>query len=78
MVLEETSERKVHRHRDGTIYYSDLPMGVYVVRGDSLVLLGQVGPDEGMRKVEPEELEEMVAAAQNENLVWEFDSDLMA
>jgi U6 snRNA-associated Sm-like protein LSm1 len=78
MVLEETSERKVHRHKDGTIYYSDMPMGVYVVRGDSLVLLGQVGPDEGMKKVEAEELEEMIEASKDENLVWDFDNDLLA
>ena len=82
MVLEETSERKVHRHTDGKIYYSDLMMGVYVVRGDSMVLLGQVpsaeSDDDSMTKVEPEKLEEMITASKQQQLGWDFDNDLLA
>lgn len=79
MVLEETSERKVFRDAtDGTVYYSDLEMGVYVVRGDSMVLLGQVAPDDGMKKLEPQELEEMIKASNKEGLGWDFDIDLLA
>ena len=78
MVLEEASERKVHNGKDGSIFYSDVPMGVYIVRGDSIVLLGQISPDDGMKKVEPAEMEEMVKNAEKEELEWDFDKDLQA
>ena len=76
MVLDEASEWKMHRHKNGTIYYSDIPMGVYIVRGDSIVLLGQIAPDDGMKKVEPAEIEEMIKEASG--LEWDFDKDLQA
>jgi hypothetical protein len=76
MVLEEASERKMHRHKDGTICYSDVPMGVYIVRGDSIVLLGQISPDDGMKQVEPTEIEEMMN--ETASLEWDFDKDLQA
>ena len=79
MVLEETSERSVHRGPDGTMYYSDLEMGVHVVRGDSMVLLGQVGPDEGMKRVDLQELEAMKKdSKQVEGPCFDFDTDLQA
>lgn len=78
MVLDEATERKIHRHTDGTVYYSDVPMYVYIVRGDSIVLLGQVAPDDGMKKVEPTELDEMMKGSNKEALEWDFDKDLQA
>jgi U6 snRNA-associated Sm-like protein LSm1 len=45
MVLEDTSERRVlHLKKGGdTIcYYTDIQLGLYLVRGDSMVLLGEV------------------------------------
>lgn len=77
-MLADSTERKVHRHKDGTIYFSDVPMGVYIVRGDSIVLLGQVAPDEGMKKVELAELDEMIKGSGEAVLEWDFDKDLQA
>mmetsp|Transcript_2331 Transcript_2331/g.3578 ORF Transcript_2331/g.3578 Transcript_2331/m.3578 type:complete len:221 (+) Transcript_2331:208-870(+) len=45
MVLEDTSERRVlHLKKGGdTIcYYTDIQLGLYLIRGDSMVLLGEV------------------------------------
>ena len=45
MVLEETSERRVlHTKKDGEVvcFYTDILLGLYLVRGDSMVLLGEV------------------------------------
>lgn len=67
----------MHRDADG-VFFSDVPLGVYVVRGDSMVLLGQVAPDDGMKQVEPEELEEMIKKSGKEELSWDFDADLLA
>ena len=80
MVLDEASERKIHRH-DGVTYFADIPLGLYIVRGDSMVLLGQVGPsdDEGMKRMELEELDEMITKTTTpEHLEWDFDKDLLA
>ena len=78
MVLEDASERKVHREKSGEIFFADVPLGVYVVRGDSMVLLGQVAPDDGMKQVEPNELQEMIEKSKDEGLSWDFDNDLLA
>jgi U6 snRNA-associated Sm-like protein LSm1 len=78
MVLEEASERKIHRDADGVTYFADVPLGVYIVRGDSMVLLGQVSPDQGMEQVEVNDLEEMIMKAKAEGLEWDFDKDLLA
>ena len=79
MVLDEASERKIHRSA-GIVYYADLFLGVYIARGDSMVLLGRVGEDDedGMKKVEMDELEEMIAKSNQEALEWDFDKDLHA
>lgn len=78
MVLEEASERKIHRGSDGVTYFSDVPLGVYVVRGDSMVLLGQVSSDEGMKEVELSELDEIIEKSGTPSLEWDFDKDLLA
>ena len=79
MILDDASERKIHRNKEGVTCFADLPLGLYVVRGDSMVLLGQVGPDDGMKQIELEELEGMIAAEkEEEGLEWDFDKDLLA
>jgi len=78
LVLAESTERKVHGHKDGNVYFSDVPMGVYIVRGDSIVLLGQVAPADGMTKVEPAELDKMIKESGEAVLEWDFDKDLQA
>ena len=78
MVLEEASERKVHRGSDGVTYFTDVPLGVYVVRGDSMVLLGQASSDEGMKEVDLEEFEDIIEKRPTDQLEWDFDKDLLA
>eukprot|EP00531_Pseudo-nitzschia_arenysensis_P008176 CAMPEP_0116139534 /NCGR_PEP_ID=MMETSP0329-20121206/13364_1 /TAXON_ID=697910 /ORGANISM="Pseudo-nitzschia arenysensis, Strain B593" /LENGTH=233 /DNA_ID=CAMNT_0003634585 /DNA_START=204 /DNA_END=905 /DNA_ORIENTATION=- len=81
LVLDGASERSFHSNdeKDGdkiVTYYTDVPLGMYIVRGDSIVLLGQVGSEEEeediaatqsivvMKKVENEAFENLVAAAE--------------
>ena len=78
MVLEDASERTVHRGSDGVIYFADVPLGVYIVRGDSMVMMGQISPDQGMTQVEASELHDMMAKETVEKLEWDFDKDLLA
>lgn len=78
MILEDTSERRMC-NVDGTCYYADVPLGLYVVRGDSMVLLGQVGEEgQSRKKVTVEELEERMKACDCGALEWDFDTDLVA
>uniref|UniRef100_A0A7S2MNL0 U6 snRNA-associated Sm-like protein LSm1 n=1 Tax=Helicotheca tamesis TaxID=374047 RepID=A0A7S2MNL0_9STRA len=46
MVLEDTSERRIYHQnkdkKDPVCYYTDVKLGLYLVRGDSMVLLGEV------------------------------------
>ena len=54
MVLDETSERRVLRTKKSSkdeedeviCYYTDILLGLYLVRGDSMVLLGEVDDDD--------------------------------
>ena len=78
MVLDGASERRFHSSEktdEKTVtYYTDVPLGMYIVRGDSIVLLGQVGSEEEeeaqlsglsivtMKKLENDAFEELVAA----------------
>jgi hypothetical protein len=80
MVMENTSERLLCC-KDGISYYSDIPLGLYVVRGDSMVLLGKVGDimPNNMKKVEQEELQDMIEEMGGTGgLNWDFDADLTA
>lgn len=78
MVLEEASERKMHRDEKGVTYFADIPLGVYIVRGDSMVMLGQISSDQGMKQVEVDELEELKKKSESGPLEWDFDKDLLA
>jgi len=80
MVLEDASERKVHRDpTSGIIYFSDVPLGVYIVRGDVMVMMGQISSsDLGMQEVDPTELEKIIAKSKTDALEWDFDKDLLA
>lgn len=47
MILQEAVDRRIYKcEQDGIVYYSDIPLGVYVIRGDSMVLLGGVAADD--------------------------------
>lgn len=78
MVLEDTKERKTHRHEDGETYYADIDVGLQVVRGESMVLLGQAGTNVPMKLVPLEELNKMIQQSETQNLEWDFDKDLLA
>ena len=78
MVLSDTVERQIvvkpHGDNNSGMYYHDMPLGMYIVRGDSVVLTGQVGEDTGTA-VSLEKLQEL---QQQEGLQWDFDNDLIA
>lgn len=53
LVLDNASERRFHSDDDEVseskskiTYFTDVSLGMYIVRGDSIVLLGQVGSEE--------------------------------
>jgi hypothetical protein len=59
-------------------YYADVPLGIYVVRGDSMVLAGDVNDDlQLMEKVSLDTLNEMRKKG-IPGLNWDFDTDLTA
>ncbi len=74
MVLDETSERRVlhlkkSKNDEGdevevTCYYTDILLGLYLVRGDSTVLLGEVNGDQE----EGEKDEAVVTAGYNSSV----------
>jgi len=46
-VLEDTSERKLlSKIINGIQYYADMPLGLYLIRGDSVVVLGELMDDD--------------------------------
>lgn len=80
MVMTDTAERRLCC-RDGISYFADVPLGLYVVRGDSTVLLGQIGdflPEDRMKEVSVDELESMTKESGAGTLDWDFDNDLTA
>ncbi len=73
MVLEDTYERHVVQGK-----YGDLPLGLYLVRGDSMVMLGEVDPkreSESLEKVTSDEIIELLqeSAEAGQNLEWDFE-----
>ena len=81
MILNDTVERRI-ASSEGVSYYHDIPLGIYIVRGDSMVLMGQLNEMKEqmiMRKVSLEELEIIEKKEpRNEPLNWDFDADLIA
>lgn len=101
MVMEETSERQIlHVKKDGNTicYYTDIELGLYLIRGDSMVLMGEVPESHStttdmdqdekvndimncMKQLTMEEFEEMKEKVQDnevlDELIWEFDTDLV-
>ena len=68
----------MHCHSDGITYCADIPLGVYVVRGESVVLMGQMASDQGMNPIPLAQLEEMAGKSETTKLEWDFDKDLLA
>lgn len=81
MILQDTYERRIVTS-EGVCYYHDVYLGVYILRGDSMVLMGQLNEMREqlvMRQVSLEELEKIKSKeAGQEPLEWDFDADLVA
>ena len=81
MVLSEAIERRIVTvYSDGVRknYFADIPLGMYIVRGDSMVLCGEVHNHWPLlEEVSLEELDKLQAQAEPP-LEWEFDLDLTA
>jgi len=76
MILQDAFERRIVVSK-GVAYYSDIPLGLYVVRGDSMVLTGLLNETQNvMKEATIAELEEMKDG--EKPLVWDFDTDLIA
>ena len=81
LVLEEAYERQICVDSEtGSASYHDIPLGIYVVRGDTVVLMGRVMEDEQQPRMKPVGLEELnqLQESSNEPLEWDFDTDLIA
>ena len=68
------------RDENGTItsYFTDIPLGVFVVRGDSLVLAGEVHEQSVLMKQVPLAEFEKLETKAEPPLSWDFDEDLIA
>jgi len=81
MVLSEAIERRIITVKTDGInknYFADIPLGMYVVRGDSMVLCGEVHNHWPLlEEVSLDELEKLQETAEP-TLEWEFDLDLTA
>lgn len=93
MILQNTLQRQ-YITVEFTTYYSDIPLGIYIVRGDSVVLMGQVSsqPNSMMKEVSREEFlllkekseerdsgeEEPATKNAAGETQWDFDHDLVA
>lgn len=92
-ILQNAVERRSLNTDAGTVY-CDIPLGLYVVRGDSMVLMGKVSshPQRVVsigKEVSLQELQELEKQQQQQNeskegddvdaeLKWDFDNDLVA
>lgn len=79
LVLLDTIERRIITV-DEVSYFADIPLGIYIVRGDSMVLMGTIPEDSSMpnlQKVDLEKLQELETKA-DLALKWDFDIDLTA
>lgn len=80
MIFEDAAERRIVTSQ-GVCYYHDVPLGVYIVRGDSMVLMGELNEIREqmvMREVSLEELEKLERKEAGEDpLEWDFDHDLI-
>lgn len=72
LILEDTHERLLLPGK-----YSDVPMGLFIVRGDTIVLMGEVDSDPDteadsmkLERVDPETMDEWPLDAK---LSWDFE-----
>lgn len=57
--------------------YCDIPLGLFLVRGDNLILMGDVDEEkeasQKLIEVSPAELSELLAAGPSKKLEWDFE-----
>lgn len=55
-----------------------MPLGLYIVRGDNIVILGEIDPseeDSRFVRIEPEQLSDLTEELNGaEKVQWDFDS----
>jgi U6 snRNA-associated Sm-like protein LSm1 len=74
LILEDTCERVLLPGK-----FCDVPLGLYIVRGDTIVLLGEINPETeqermGLEKLSAEEMMEMEDLEPVESkLSWDFE-----
>ena len=73
LILEDTYERVFLTGK-----FSDVPLGLYIVRGDTIVLMGEVDADPeveaanmGLEKVSPDEIDE--EGLIDSKIAWDFE-----
>lgn len=83
-VLENTIERRL-LHRNNRWYSYDMPLGLFLVRGDSVVVLGRVADSQSSaveRVSSLKEWEDLQDSGPTSNKhqppSWDFDGDLIA
>jgi U6 snRNA-associated Sm-like protein LSm1 len=78
LVLGDAVERRIVLE-DGKTLYTDIPLGLYVVRGDTVVILGQIPSTANPQWMQPVTVEEInERMEQTTSLQWDFDNDLIA
>ena len=83
VVLEDTYERRVVIPDDEALpaVYGDVPLGLYVIRGDSVVLLGEISDEREQSDAHPRPtpIEDVVALEQSGEgqtaVVWDIQED---
>lgn len=82
--MGDAVERRIVVEENGRTLYTDIPLGLYVVRGDTVVILGQIAstanPQPWMQSVTVEEINERLEQTKikESSLEWDFDNDLIA
>jgi len=83
MVMEDTSERRIIKSKK---IFADIPLGLYIVRGDTVILVGEIGDDiggDGLKQIkdltEFADIEMTVDQDLEKSLAteWDFDQDLI-
>ena len=84
--LEDAIERRFHTDKEANVtYYSDVSLGgVFLVRGDSVVVLGEIVSDgivgDNLKEVSLDELEQIIDKQRSCNeveqgLTWDMDHE---
>ena len=75
LILEDTHERLLLPGK-----YSDVPVGLFIVRGDTIVLMGEVDSDPDaeadsmkLERVDPEAIDEEEGGPLDGKLSWDFE-----